>query len=204
MVFFLFFACNILFAQYYVRSRKNISFLLGNQSSLSRVPTFNPSLEFATVKHDLIFHAGAGRVGTEQYLARMGREQSLVKEKVIVPNYFAVAGIDMPIFGYCLAQLPSRAYCSYIANAFILGVDGLKDFRGPINSSFGYRVKCILDFSIERSGSAKRDIRSSRHLQVGYAYTKHQFRDGTLMPTHSILINFLLVRYKLIKFADWY
>ncbi|MFN5183703.1 MAG: hypothetical protein ACK5D5_11850 [Bacteroidota bacterium] len=198
----LFTSVELIQAQSYVRSRKNFCVILGNQSGVQNSSLFNPQLEFGKIKGGLLLRGGAGMYNNLLEIKGSGRNPETNSETRINRNFFGVAGIDLPIFTYSMFDSKKRAYCMSLLNSFLLGVDVIKGINGPVNSSFGYRARLTSVFFLVRSGAAKRDIKSTRQIHIGYAYTKQSFHDGTQIPLHSIMMNFMLVKHKLIKFAD--
>jgi hypothetical protein len=192
-------------AQYYTRSRKNFSFLIGNQSSFQGKNNFNPSLELGTLRNMFYLHGGAGRYTQDISITQnSGRENETLTSNKTVNNHYLLTGVDLHFYTLGLMDLSNRAICRELLANFIIGFDVMKDVRGPVNSSFGYRAKFLTSFFVIRSGSAKRDIGTSRHLQFGYSYNKFGFNDGTSVPTHNFLVNFIFMKHKLKKFADWF
>ena len=71
-------------------------------------------------------------------------------------------------------------------------------------NDYGYRVKAYLAFSILRTGSNRRDIGYRRYLQLGYCYSDNNINTKNNIPYHSVMLNVLIVKQRLLKFADWY
>ena len=73
-----------------------------------------------------------------------------------------------------------------------------------MGNDYGYRAKAYLALSILRTGSNRRDIGYRRYVQLGYSYTDNNIKVKNNMPYHSVMLNVLIVKQRLIKFANWY
>lgn len=190
-------------AQYYKPSRKNFVVILGNTSEYNKRPILNPTLEFGKIKRDLyIFHGGLGARNSFPKTERSREITNTASD--LKTELFAVAGTDMYFYGYTLLNLSRKNYCKYLVNTINFGVDLTKNLQGKITSGLGYRARAYLSFFIERTGSNKKDIGSRRELHLGYCFADAQLNNKNNEGTHSILVNIMLVKRKLIKFADWY
>ena len=198
----LFTMTELIHAQSYVRSRKNICVIIGNQTGVQNISLINPQLEFGKIKRGLLLRTGVGLYNYLYEIEPSGRNRESNLKTKMNHNFYGVAGVDLPIFTYSMFSSKKRAYCRRLLNSFLIGVDVIKGFTGPLNSSIGYRARLTSVFFMVRSGAAKRDIKNTRQIHVGYVYTKRSFNDGTLIPVHSIMLNVMLVKHKLIKFAD--
>jgi hypothetical protein len=197
------FSLTSMYAQYYKATRKNVVFLAGNIFTDKNAPLLNPTLEFGKIKNEfLLFHAGAGARNRFEEPKQVRGE--VVGSKNLVTDYFAVAGADIYFFQYCLLNLSRKNYCKYLINSVNFGFDLTKDLRGNLTSGFGYRAKAYLSFFIERTGSYKKDIGGRREIHLGYCFTDTQINSKQNNGIHSLSVGFLLMKRKLIKFADWY
>ena len=202
-VFVFMFSVSQFYAQYYKATRKNFVLMAGNTFTAKTAPLFNPTLEFGKIKNEfLLFHCGAGARNRFETIQPSRRGETI--EGKLITDYFAVAGADIYFFQYSLLNLSKKNYCKYLINSVNFGFDFTKDLSGYLNSGFGYRAKAYLSFFIERMGSYKKDIGGRREIHLGYCYADTQINSKHNPGIHSLSLGFLLMKRKLIKFADWY
>ena len=110
---------------------------------------------------------------------------------------------DINVFGFHILNLSHKTFCKYFDGNLFVGFDAFKNLQTSLANDYGYRAKAYLAFSIVRSGSNKKDIGYRRFVQLGYCYTNNNNLKNNI-PYHSIMLNVLIVKQRLIKFADWY
>jgi hypothetical protein len=188
-------------AQYYKQSRKNKAVLISNSFSLDKLQTLNSSVEFGTRKTRFLIHGG---ILASSNLYNKETIEYARKNYFTKPVLNAIGGLEINVLSFQLLNLSQKSYCKYLYGFLFLGVDGFKHIETPLNKDYGYRVKSYLSFCIYRSGSHKKDIGYVRHLQFGYCYTKPNLNTQNNKGYHGFILNFLIIKNKIIKFADWY
>lgn len=188
-------------AQYYKQTRKNKAVLISNSYSLNKITTLNSSIEFGARKTGFLLHGG---IMASSNLQNKETIEYARKNYFTRPILNAIGGLEINAFSFQLLNLSQRSYCKYLYGFLFVGIDGFKNIDTQLNKDYGYRVKSYLSFCIYRSGSHKKDIGYVRHLQFGYCYTKPNLSTQHDEGYHGIMLNFLIIKNKLIKFADWY
>jgi hypothetical protein len=188
-------------AQYYKQSRKNKAVLISNSFSLDKLNTLNSSIEFGTRKTGFLLHGG---VMASSNLYNKETIEYARKNYFTKPVLNAIGGLEINVLSFQLLNLSQKSYCKYLYGFLFIGVDGFKNIETPLNKDYGYRAKSYLSFCIYRSGSHKKDIGYVRHLQLGYCYTKPNLSINNNKGYHGVMLNILIIKNKLIKFADWY
>lgn len=194
-------ACSIK-AQYYKPTRKNKALLISNAYSLDKIPVLTNSLEFGKmfIYNRLLVHGGLGFSNPILKNAPRDVEQTNYINKSI---YNGLVGADINVFGFHILNLSHKTFCKYFDGNLFVGFDAFKNLQTSLANDYGYRAKAYLAFSIVRSGSNKKDIGYRRFMQLGYCYTNNNNIKNNI-PYHSIMLNVLIVKQRLIKFADWY
>ena len=199
--------CIILFAssikaQYYKPSRKNKALLISNAFSLDKIPVLTNSLEFGQmfIYNRLLVHGGLGFSNSILKNAPRDVEQTNYINK---PIYNGLVGADINVFGFHILNLSHKTFCKYFDGNLFVGFDAYKNLQSSLANDYGYRAKAYLAFSIVRSGSNKKDIGYRRFMQLGYCYTNNNNIKNNI-PYQSIMLNVLIVKQRIIKFADWY
>ena len=188
-------------AQYYKQSRKNKAFLISNAFSLNQQNSLTNSFEFGTRKTGFLFHGGilaSSKVYEKETVEYSG------KKHIINAEIKAIGGFEVNALSFQILNLSKKSYCKYLYGFLFVGIDGIKSIESPLNKNYGYRAKSYLSFCIYRTGSHKKDIGYVRHLQLGYCYTKPDLSVHDIKGYHGVMLNFLIIKNKLIKFADWY
>ena len=189
-------------AQYYRPTRKNKALLISNAYSLDKIPVLTNSLEFGKmfIYNRLLVHGGLGFSNSILKNAPNDAVQTNYKNK---PTYNGLVGADINVFGFHILNLSHKTFCKYFDGNLFFGFDAFKNLQTSLANDYGYRAKAYLAFSIVRSGSNKKDIGYRRFVQLGYCYTNNNnFKNN--IPYQSIMLNVLIVKQRLIKFADWY
>ena len=189
-------------AQYYKPTRKNKALLISNAYSLDKIPVLTNSLEFGKmfIYNRLLVHGGLGFSNSILKNAPRDVEQTNYINKSI---YNGLVGADINVFGFHILNLSHKTFCKYFDGNLFVGFDAFKNLQTSLANDYGYRAKAYLAFSIVRSGSNKKDIGYRRFVQLGYCYTNNNNIKNNI-PYHSIMLNVLIVKQRLIKFADWY
>ena len=189
-------------AQYYKPTRKNKALLISNAYSLDKIPVLTNSLEFGKmfIYNRLLVHGGLGFSNSILKNAPRDVEQTNYINKSI---YNGLVGADINVFGFHILNLSHKTFCKYFDGNLFVGFDAFKNLQTSLANDYGYRAKAYLAFSIVRSGSNKKDIGYRRFMQLGYCYTNNNNIKNNI-PYHSIMLNVLIVKQRLIKFADWY
>jgi hypothetical protein len=189
-------------AQYYKPTRKNKALLISNAYSLDKIPVLTNSLEFGKmfIYNRLLVHGGLGFSNSILKNAPRDVEQTNYINKSI---YNGLVGADINVFGFHILNLSHKTFCKYFDGNLFVGFDAFKNLQTSLANDYGYRAKACLAFSIVRSGSNKKDIGYRRFMQLGYCYTNNNNIKNNI-PYHSIMLNVLIVKQRLIKFADWY
>ena len=189
-------------AQYYKPTRKNKALLISNAYSLDKIPVLTNSLEFGKmfIYNRLLVHGGLGFSNSILKNAPRDVEQTNYINKSI---YNGLVGADINVFGFHILNLSHKTFCKYFDGNLFVGFDAFKNLQTSLANDYGYRAKAYLAFSIVRSGSNKKDIGYRRFVQLGYCYTNNNNLKNNI-PYHSIMLNVLIVKQRLIKFADWY
>jgi hypothetical protein len=189
-------------AQYYKPTRKNKALLISNAYSLDKIPVLTNSLEFGKmfIYNRLLVHGGLGFSNSILKNAPRDVEQTNYINKSI---YNGLVGADINVFGFHILNLSHKTFCKYFDGNLFVGFDAFKNLQTSLANDYGYRAKAYLAFSIVRSGSNKKDIGYRRFMQLGYCYTNNNNITNNI-PYHSIMLNVLIVKQRLIKFADWY
>jgi len=196
------FCANSIEAQYYRPTRKNKALLISNAYSLDKTPVLTNSLEFGQmfIYNRLLVHGGLGFSNSILKNAPRDVEQTNYINK---PTYNGLVGADINVFGFHILNLSHKTFCKYFDGNLFVGVDAFKNLQTSLANDYGYRAKAYLAFSIVRSGSNKKDIGYRRFVQLGYCYTNNNNIKNNI-PYQSIMLNVLIVKQRLIKFADWY
>ncbi len=198
----IFFCASSIKAQYYKPTRKNKALLISNAYSLDKIPVLTNSLEFGQIfiYNRLLVHGGLGFSNPILKNAPRDVEQTNYINKSI---YNGLVGADINVFGFHILNLSHKTFCKYFDGNLFVGFDAFKNLQTSLANDYGYRAKACLAFSIVRSGSNKKDIGYRRFMQLGYFYTNNNNIKNNI-PYHSIMLNVLIVKQRLIKFADWY
>ena len=191
----------ILSAQYYVPSRKNKALLITNSYSVNEIPVLTNTIEIGRKLKGLFLHGGAG----VSHLLEKNRYNEENKTSVVSnPKFLGVIGVDLNLLNFSILNLSHKSYCKYLVAGINIGGDVFKNLQTSVSQDYGYRAKVNISFCIYRSGSHKKDIGYRRYIELGYAFTDEEI--GNKVNTHyqSIMLNFLIVKQRLIKFANWY
>ena len=188
-------------AQYYKQSRKNKALLLSNAYSLDKIPVLTNSLEFGQMYHRILVHGG---LGVSKYILKNAPSDVVQSNYINKPTYNGLLGVDLDVVSFQILNLSHKSFCKYFVGNLFVGFDTFKNLQTSLANDYGYRAKAYLAFSIVRTGSHKKDIGYRRYLQLGYCYTDNNLSTKNNMPYHSLMLNVLLVKQRLIKFADWY
>ena len=197
-----FFVCiSNLNAQYYKQSRKNKALLITNAYSIDKIPVLTNSVEFGRQYGRLLFHGGAA---VSNSILKNVASDVLQRNYIKQPIYNALIGLDLNVIGFPILNLSHKSYCKYFVGYLNVGFDTFKNLQTSLTNDYGYRAKAYLSFSILRTGSNKKDIGYRRYVQLGYCYTDNNISSKINIPYHSLMLNVLIIKQRLIKFADWY
>ena len=196
------FCANSIEAQYYRPTRKNKALLISNAYSLDKTPVLTNSLEFGKmfIYNRLLVHGG---LSFSNSILKNGPRDVEQTNYINKPTYNGLVGADINVFGFHILNLSHKTFCKYFDGNLFVGVDAFKNLQTSLANDYGYRAKAYLAFSIVRSGSNKKDIGYRRFVQLGYCYTNNNNLKNNI-PYQSIMLNVLIVKQRLIKFADWY
>ena len=189
-------------AQYYKPTRKNKALLISNAYSLDKIPVLTNSLEFGKmfIYNRLLVHGG---LSFSNSILKNGPSDVEQTNYINKPTYNGLVGADINVYGFHILNLSHKTFCKYFDGNLFVGFDAFKNLQTSLANDYGYRAKAYLAFSIVRSGSNKKDIGYRRFVQLGYCYTNNNNLKNNI-PYHSIMLNVLIVKQRLIKFADWY
>ena len=198
----IFFCASSIKAQYYKPSRKNKALLISNAYSLDKTPVLTNSLEFGQmfIYNRLLVHGG---LNFSNSIIKNATDDAVQTNYINKPIYNGLVGADINVFGFHILNLSHKTFCKYFDGNLFVGFDAFKNLQTSLANDYGYRAKAYLAFSIVRSGSNKKDIGYRRFMQLGYCYTNNNNIKNNI-PYHSIMLNVLIVKQRLIKFADWY
>ena len=198
----IFFCASSIKAQYYKPSRKNKALLISNAYSLDKTPVLTNSLEFGQmfIYNRLLVHGG---LNFSNSIIKNATDDAVQTNYINKPIYNGLVGADINVFGFHILNLSHKTFCKYFDGNLFVGFDAFKNLQTSLANDYGYRAKAYLAFSIVRSGSNKKDIGYRRFVQLGYCYTNNNNIKNNI-PYHSIMLNVLIVKQRLIKFADWY
>ena len=188
-------------AQYYKQSRKNKALLLSNAYSLDKIPVLNNSLEFGQMYHRILVHGG---LGVSKYILKNAPSDVVQTNYINKLTYKGLLGVDLDVFSFQILNLSHKSYCKYFVGYLNIGFDTFKNLQTSLSNDYGYRAKAYLAFSVVRTGSNKKDIGYRRFVQLGYCFTNNTISSENSKPYHNIMLNFLIVKQRLVKFADWY
>ncbi len=196
------FCVNSIKDQYYKTSRKNKALLISNAYSLDKIPVLTNSLEFGQmfIYNRLLVHGG---LGFSNSILKNAPSDAVQTNYINKPTYNGLVGADINVFGFHILNLSHKTFCKYFDGNLFVGFDAFKNLQSSLANDYGYRAKAYLAFSIVRSGSNKKDIGYRRFMQLGYCYTNNNNIKNNI-PYQSIMLNVLIVKQRLIKFADWY
>ena len=190
-------------AQYYKPSRKNKALLISNAYSLDKIPVLTNSLEFGQmfIYNRLLVHGG---LNFSNSIIKNATDDAVQTNYINKPIYNGLVGADINVLGFHILNLSHKTICKYFDGNLFVGFDAFKNLQTSLANDYGYRAKAYLAFSIVRSGSNKKDIGYRRFVQLGYCYTNNNNNIKNNIPYQSIMLNVLIVKQRLIKFADWY
>ena len=188
-------------AQYYKPSRKNKALLLSNAYSLDKIPVLTSSLEFGHIYNRVLVHGG---LGVSKSILKNALSEVVQTTNKNNPIYNGILGADFNVVSFQILNLSHKSFCKYFIGNLFVGFDTFKNLQTSLANDYGYRAKAYLAFSIVRTGSNKKDISHRRYVQLGYCYTDNNIKVKNNMPYHSVMLNVLIVKQRLIKFANWY
>lgn len=189
-------------AQYYMKSRKNKALLITNTYTPDSTKNkFFHSIEYGREFKRLLLHGGLSASTTINIKQSKSSEYPTPNKEIL---YNGIAGAEMKLIGFELLNLSHSSYCKYLVGFLSIGFDGFKNLNSSINQDYGYRAKAYLSMGIIRGGSHKKDIGYRRFIEIGYCYSDNNLSNKKNTPQHSIMLNFLIIKQRLIKFADWY
>jgi hypothetical protein len=196
------FCANSIKSQYYKPTRKNKALLISNAYSLDKTPVLTNSLEFGKmfIYNRLLVHGG---LGFSNSILKNAPSDAVQTNYINKPTYNGFVGADINVFGFHILNLSHKTFCKYFDGNLFVGFDAFKNLQTSLANDYGYRAKAYLAFSIVKSGSNKKDIGYRRFVQIGYCYTNNNNIKNNV-PYQSIMLNVLIVKQRLIKFADWY
>ena len=190
-------------AQYYVKSRKNKALLIANSYSSNQTNSILVnSVEVGRKIQRLFFHGGLSVFNniTSNRLAN-----TEIYDNYKRPTYNGTLGFDFAVFMHPILDFSHKSFCKYLMGYLNVGFDSFKNLNATSSSDIGYRAKVYLSFSMLRGGSHKKDIGYRRYIEIGYCYSDYNIKSKyQTMPYHAIMLNVLIVKQRLIKFADWY
>jgi hypothetical protein len=188
-------------AQYYKPSRKNKALLITNAYSIDKIPVLTNSVEFGRQYGRLLFHGGAA---VSNSILKNAASDVVQTNYIKSPVYNGLIGVDLNVIGFPILNLSHKSYCKYFVGFLTVGFDTIKNIQTSLTNDYGYRAKAYLSFGILRTGSNKKDIGYRRYVQLGYCYTANNISSKINIPYHSVMLNVLIIKQRLIKFADWY
>jgi hypothetical protein len=188
-------------AQYYKPSRKNKALLLSNAYSLDKIPVLTSSLEFGHMYNRVLVHGG---LGVSKSILKNTSSEFVQTTNKNNPIYNGIIGADFNVVSFQILNLSHKSFCKYFIGNLFVGFDTFKNLQTLLANDYGYRAKAYLALSILRTGSNRKDIGYRRYVQLGYCYTDNNIKVKNNMPYHSVMLNVLIVKQRLIKFANWY
>jgi hypothetical protein len=188
-------------AQYYKPSRKNKALLLSNAYSLDKIPVLTSSLEFGHMYDRVLVHGG---LGVSKSVLKNTSSEVVQTTNKNNPIYNGILGADFNVVSFQILNLSHKSFCKYFIGNLFVGFDTFKNLQTSLANDYGYRAKAYLAFSILRTGSNRKDIGYRRYLQLGYCFTDNNLGTKNNIPYHSVMLNVLIVKQRLIKFANWY
>ena len=188
-------------AQYYKQSRKNKALLISNAYSLDKIPVLTNTLEFGQKYNRILLHGG---LGLSKLILKNAPNDFLQTNYSNKPIYNCLFGADLNVTSFPILNLSHKSYCKYFVGYLNIGFDTFKNLQTSLSNDYGYRAKAYLAFSVVRTGSNKKDIGYRRFVQLGYCFTNNTISSENSKPYHNIMFNFLIVKQRLVKFADWY
>jgi hypothetical protein len=201
VVFCIIFYASSINAQYYKQSRKNKALLITNAYSIDKIPVLTNSVEFGRQYERLLFHGGAA---VSNSILKNAASDVVQTNYIKKPVYNGLVGVDLNVIGFPILNLSHKSYCKYFVGYLNIGFDTFKNLQTSLSHDYGYRAKAYLSFSILRTGSNKKDIGYRRYVQLGYCYSDNNISSKINIPYHSLMLNVLIIKQRLIKFADWY
>jgi hypothetical protein len=187
-------------AQYYKPSRKNKALLLSNAYSLDKIPVLTSSLEFGHMYNRVLVHGG---LGVSKSILKNTSSEFVQTTNKNNPIYNGIIGADFNVVSFQILNLSHKSFCKYFIGNLFVGFDTFKNLQTSLANDYGYRAKAYLALSILRTGSNRKDIGYRRYVQLGYCYTDNNIKVNN-MHYHSVMLNVLIVKQRLIKFANWY
>jgi hypothetical protein len=188
-------------AQYYKPSRKNKAILLSNAYSMDRITVLSNSLEFGHMYNHVLVHGG---LGVSKSILKNASNEVVQTTNKNNPIYNGILGADFNVLSFQILNLSHKSFCKYFIGNLFVGFDTFKNLQTSLTNDYGYRAKAYLALSILRTGSNRRNIGYRRYVQLGYCYTDNDIRVKNNIPYHSLMLNVLIVKQRLIKFANWY
>lgn len=188
-------------AQYYKPSRKNKALLLSNAYSMDKIPVLTNSLEFGHMYNRVLVHGG---LGVSKSILKNASNEVVQTTNKNNPMFNGILGADFNVFSFQILNLSHKSFCKYFIGNLFVGFDAFKNLQTSLANDYGFRAKAYLAFSILRTGSNKKDIGCRRYLQLGYCYSDNNISTKNNIPYHSVMLNVLIVKHRLIKFANWF
>ena len=188
-------------AQYYKPSRKNKALLLSNAYSMDRIPVLTNSLEFGHMYNRVLVHGG---LGVSKSILKNASNEVVQTTNKNNPIYNGILGADFNVLSFQILNLSHKSFCKYFIGNLFVGFDTFKNLQTSLANDYGFRAKAYLAFSILRTGSNKKDIGCRRYLQIGYCYSDNNISTKNNIPYHSVMLNVLIVKHRLVKFANWF
>lgn len=188
-------------AQYYKPSRKNKAILLSNAYSMDKIPALTNSLEFGHMYNRVLVHGG---LGVSSSILKNASNEVVQTTNKNNPIFNGILGADFNVLSFQILNLSHKSFCKYFIGNLFVGFDTFKNLQTSLANDYGFRAKAYLAFSILRTGSNKKDIGCRRYLQLGYCYSDNNISTKNNIPYHSVMLNVLIVKHRLVKFANWY
>lgn len=186
-------------AQYFKRTSKNLIVMNTNSYSLDKNNISFNTLEFG--KHYNIFNIYGG-FGLMQTINSKSNE--VTESAMNLPtNSFLTAGVNANLLSFTIKDLSKYPFCKIINGAFLIGFDANKNNNTELSSGYGYRIKGLFDLNICKSGANKNNVAFSNSIQLGYAYSVITTSSNIKIQYHSIMLNFIFIKYRVYKFANW-
>lgn len=186
------------YAQYYKTTKRNILFLNTNSLFPTSENRIYSTIEAGKEVRRYYFHGGLGiHYSTHSF----EKSQNDLNATQINPVCFYTIGGDVKVCSFRILDLSQKSYCKILGAAIRVGADLNKTANSVYIKEYSYRVKAYLEFYVSRAGSNKRDIGWHRAIQLGYSFSDLVVPEN---KHHSILLNVLIIKHHLLKFADWY
>lgn len=184
--------------QYYKTTKRNVLFLNTNSLSLYNAPVLFSTIEAGKEIRRFYCHGG---FGLHYLINSFEKSNADIHQSGYAPISFYSIGGDVKVVSFAILNLSKKSYCKILGGALRIGTDINKNTGSTYNNGYGYRFKAYFEFYISKSGSNKYDIGWHKAVQLGYTYSSLA---APINPYNSLMLNFLIIKHHVYKFAEWY